>query len=159
MNTNLLITFIILNIVNVIIQTVKSLATVKCGKGVAAIVNAVAFGLYTIVTVYMLCELPLMWKAGIVALCNLVGVFLVKWAEEKARKDKLWKVELTVRQTRTLVLARELEELNIPFNYIENVGKYTVFNIYCTTQKESAFVKDLTTRHHAKYFVTESKNL
>lgn len=159
MNTNLLITFIILNIVNVIIQTVKSLATVKCGKGVAAIVNAVAFGLYTIVTVYMLCELPLMWKACIVALCNLVGVFLVKWAEEKARKDKLWKVELTVRQTRTPVLARELEELNISFNYIENVGKYTVFNIYCATQKESAFVKDLTTRHHAKYFVTESKNL
>ena len=159
MNMNLLITFIILNIVNVVIQTIKSLATVKCGKGVAAIVNAVAFGLYTIVTVYMLCELPLMWKAGIVALCNLVGVFLVKWAEEKARKDKLWKVELTVRQTRTSVLARELEELNIPFNYIENVGKYTVFNIYCATQKESAFVKELTTRHNAKYFVTESKNL
>ena len=159
MNMNLLITFIILNIINVVIQTIKSLATVKCGKGVAATVNAVAFGLYTIVTVYMLCELPLMWKAGIVALCNLVGVFLVKWAEEKARKDKLWKVELTVRQTRTLVLARELEELNIPFNYIENVGKYTVFNIYCATQKESAFVKELTTRHNAKYFVTESKNL
>lgn len=159
MNMNLLITFIILNIINVVIQTIKSLATVKCGKGVAAIVNAVAFGLYTIVTVYMLCELPLMWKASIVALCNLVGVFLVKWAEEKARKDKLWKVELTVRQTRTPVLARELEELNIPFNYIENVGKYTVFNIYCATQKESAFVKDLTTRHNAKYFVTESKNL
>ena len=159
MNMNLLITFIILNIINVVIQTIKSLATVKCGKGIAAIVNAVAFGLYTIVTVYMLCELPLMWKAGIVALCNLVGVFLVKWAEEKARKDKLWKVELTVRQTRTSVLARELEELNIPFNYIENVGKYTVFNIYCATQKESAFVKELTTRHNAKYFVTESKNL
>ena len=155
----LLIIFIVLNVFNVIIQTVKSICTIKCGKVSAALINAVAFGLYTIVTVYMLCELPLMWKAGIVALCNLVGVFLVKWAEEKARKDKLWKVELTVRQTRTSVLARELEELNIPFNYIENVGKYTVFNIYCATQKESAFVKDLTTRHNAKYFVTESKNL
>ena len=71
---NLLITFILLNIANVIIQTIKSIATIKCGKGIAAIVNAVAFGLYTIVTVYMLCELPLWWKAGIVAACNLVGV-------------------------------------------------------------------------------------
>ena len=159
MNTNLLIIFICLNIVNVIIQTIKSIATVKCGKGIAALVNAVAFGLYTIVTVYMMCELPLMWKAGIVALCNLVGVFLVKFAEEKARKDKLWKVELTVRNNKTDVLARECEELNIPFNQSQNVGKYTVFNIYCATQKESAFVKDLTTRHNAKYFVTESKNL
>lgn len=32
MNTNLLLTFIALNIVNVILQTVKSIATVKCGK-------------------------------------------------------------------------------------------------------------------------------
>ena len=51
MNTELLIIFIVLNIVNVVIQTVKSLATVKCGKTVAAIVNAVAYGLYTVVVV------------------------------------------------------------------------------------------------------------
>lgn len=159
MDTNLLVIFIILNILNVVIQTVKSLATVKCGKGVAALVNAVAYGLYTIVTVYMLCELPLMWKAGIVALCNLVGVFAVKWAEEKARKDKLWKVELTVKNFRTDVLHKELTEMNIPHNYIENIGSYTVFNIYCATQKESAFVRNLAQYHKAKFFVSESKNL
>ena len=36
---NLLTLFIILNIVNVIIQTVKSIATIKCGKYMAAFVN------------------------------------------------------------------------------------------------------------------------
>ena len=55
MDTKLLLVFIGLNIANVIIQTVKSIATVKCGKGVAAIVNAVAYGLYTVVTVYLMC--------------------------------------------------------------------------------------------------------
>ena len=53
----LLITFIILNTLNVIIQTIKSIATVKCKKFTAAIINAVAYGLYIVVTVYMLCEL------------------------------------------------------------------------------------------------------
>ena len=159
MNTQLFITFVALNIVNVIMQTMKSLATVKCGKTIAALVNAVTFGLYTVVTVYMLCDLPLMWKAGIVALCNLVGVFIVKWIEEIARKDKLWKVEMTVRNYRTDVLHRELTEFNIPHNYIENVGNYTVFNIYCATQRESAFVKEVGTKHRAKFFVTETKNL
>ena len=77
----LLILFIVLNVVNVIIQTVKSLATVKCGKGMASIVNAVAYGLYTIVLVYTMCDLPLYLKALVVALCNLVGVFIVKWLE------------------------------------------------------------------------------
>lgn len=42
MNIQLLLTFIILNILNVIIQTIKSIATVKCGKGIASIINAVA---------------------------------------------------------------------------------------------------------------------
>ena len=45
MNWNLLWLFVGLNVVNVIIQTVKSLATVKCGKTVAAMVNALAYGL------------------------------------------------------------------------------------------------------------------
>ena len=155
----LLIEFIILNILNVIIQTVKSLVTVKCGKELAAIVNAIAFGLYTVVTVYMMCELPLGTKAIVVALCNLVGVYVVKLLEEKAKKDKLWKVELTVRENHTTELHTNLKDLNIPHKYIENVGNYTIFNIYCATQKESALVRDIANRYNAKYFVTESKAL
>ena len=155
----LLFEFIILNILNVIIQTVKSLVTVKCGKELAAIVNAIAFGLYTVVTVYMMCELPLGTKAIVVALCNLVGVYVVKLLEEKARKDKLWKVELTVRENHTTELHTNLKDLNIPHKYIENVGNYTIFNIYCATQKESALVRDIANRYNAKYFVTESKAL
>lgn len=158
MDWNLLLVFVVLNIVNVIIQTVKSLATVKCGKGVAALVNAIAYGLYTIVTVYMLCELDLWLKAGVVAVCNLIGVWLVKYFEEKARKDKLWKVEMTVRDYYTDKLASTLKELDIPFNYIDSVGKYTIFNVYCATQKQSATVKGIGTEYRAKFFVTETKN-
>ena len=159
MNVNLLLIFIGLNIANVIIQTVKSIATVKCGKAVAALVNAVAYGLYTIVTVYMLCELSLGLKAFIVALCNLVGVFVVKWAEEKARKDKLWKVEATVLRGHTTALHCNLVDADIPHNYLENVGRYTLFNIFCATQKQSAKAKEIMAKYDAKYFVTESKNL
>ena len=159
MDRNLLILFIALNIVNVIVQTVKSLATVKGGKLTASVVNAVAYGLYTIVTVYMLCELPLFWKAGIVALCNLVGVFVVKWIEEKARKDKLCKVEATVPAHLTENLHNALTRVNIPHNYYPNVGKYAVFNLFCETQVESALAREILNSHNAKYFVSESKVL
>lgn len=159
MNTELFLIFIGLNIVNVIIQTVKSICTVKCGKGVAALVNALAYGLYTIVTIYMLCDLDLWVKAGVVALCNLIGVYIVKWCEEKARKDKLWKVEMTVRDFYTDSLANALTDLDIPYNYIEGVGKYTIFNVYCATQKQSATVKGIGAECKAKFFVSETKNL
>ena len=157
--TELLLIFIVLNIVNVIIQTVKSIATVKCGKGVAAIVNALAYGLYTVVTVYMMCELSLGLKAFIVGACNLVGVYVVKLIEEKARKDKLWKVEATVYADYTESLHKDLEKAEIPHNYIENVGKWSVFNVYCATQKESARAKEILNLNKAKYFVSESKTL
>lgn len=159
MNTELLIIFIALNIVNVVIQTVKSLATVKCGKTVAAIVNAVAYGLYTVVVVYTVCDLPLWLKVVVVGLCNLVGVFCVKWGEEKARKDKLWKVEATIPAEYTKDLHCTLTAEEIPNNYIVGVGKYSVFNCYCATQKDSAKVKTILDKYNAKYFVSESKTL
>lgn len=160
--TNLLFIFILLNIVNVVVQTVKSIATIKCGKGAAAIVNAIAFGLYTIVTVYMMCELPLATKALIVAGCNLVGVYVVKYFEEKARKDKLWKVEATIRndgidpEKDDCII--ELRASNIPMNYVD-INRYLLINCYCATQEDSRKVKTILDKHDAKYFVTESKNL
>ena len=159
MDTKLLLVFIGLNIANVIIQTVKSIATVKCGKGVAAIVNAVAYGLYTVVTVYLMCELSLGLKALIVALCNLVGVYVVKWCEEKARKDKLWKIEATVSEPYTKSLHLDLTAEEIPCNYIPKIGKWSVFNIYCDSQEKSKKVKALLEKYDAKYFVSESKTL
>ena len=159
MDTNLLILFIVLNVANVIIQTVKSLATIKCGKGMAALVNAVAYGLYTVVLVYTVCDLPLMLKVAVVAACNLIGVFIVKWGEEKSRKAKLWKVEATVYDAYTDSLHNDLNTMGIPHNYITGIGKYTVFNIYCETQKESKIAKEVLDFHKAKYFVSESKTL
>ena len=161
-DSKLLLVFIVLNIANVIIQTVKSIATVKCGKGMAALINAVAYGLYTIVTVYLMCELDLYLKAGIVAVCNLVGVYVVKWAEEKARKDKLWKVEATIPNQGISAenddCLIELKNANIPMNYID-INKYILVNCYCATQTESKVVKEILDKYNAKYFVSESKTL
>ena len=107
----------------------------------------------------MMCELNLGLKALIVALCNLVGVFVVKLIEEKTRKDRLWKVEATVLRGHTTALHCNLVDADIPHNYLENVGRYTLFNIFCATQKQSAKAKEIMAKYDAKYFVTESKIL
>ena len=158
MNTNLLITFILLNIANVIIQTFRSIITINGTKLSAAISNAVAYGLYTVVVVYTVCDLPLWLKVVVVGACNLVGVFFVKWGEEKARKDKLWKVEATVKPCEFEAIKTYCEVADLPFSYID-INKYILFNFYCATQKESAIVRDLLDKHNAKYFVAESKTL
>ena len=152
--------FIILNIVNVVIQTIKSIATIKCGAWSAAAINAIAYGLYTVVVVYMNADgLGVFWKAIIIGICNLIGVYVVKLIEAKSRKDKLWKVEATILRGWTNELHKMLVQAELSHNYLENVGKYTLFNVYCETQAESAKAKEVLDRYNAKYFVSESKNL
>lgn len=155
----LLIIYIILNVINVLLQTIKSIATIKGGKLVSALTNAIAYGLYTVVVVYMMCDLPLWLKATIIGLCNLIGVYIVKWLEEKARRDKLWKIEMTVRNERAEDLAEMLKMARISFNSVTTSGLDTVFNVYSKTQKESLAIKEMAKKFHAKYFVTESKVL
>lgn len=154
-----LMVFIVLNVVNVVIQTVKSIATVKCGAWAAAITNAVAYGLYTVVVVYMNADgLGLAWKALIIGLANLVGVYVVKLVEIKNRKDQLWKVEATVSRSVVSALDETLYNEKIPHNYLV-AGSYGIFNCYCATQAESVIVKKILDEYGAKYFVSESKTL
>lgn len=159
MDIKLLIIFVLLNVVNVIIQTIKSIATIKCGKAVAALVNAIAYGLYTVVVVYTVCDLPLWLKVIVVGVANLIGVYVVKYFEEKGRKDKLWKIEATVYEPYTESLHNNLKNAELPHNYIEEIGKYTIFNVYCETQEDSRKAKEILDYHKAKYFVSESKIL
>lgn len=159
MNWELFWLFVILNVVNVIIQTVKSIATIRCGKWAAALINAVAYGLYTIVVVYTVCDLDLWVKVAVVAVANLIGVYAVKLFEEKSRKDKLWEVRATVKPSQVGVLSEKLDKANISYNCFKTSSDYRVFNIYCPTQKDSLAVKEILAKYHAKYFVSESKTL
>lgn len=158
MNIELLVVFIILNAVNVILSTIRSLCTINGGKFIAASMNALCYGVYTVVIIYTMCDLPLAYKALIVAAINFIGVWIVKWVEEKARKDKLWKVEATIPTREFHEVTGYLKEQSIPYSYID-IEKYYIFNIYCATQKQSATVKQLLNNSQAKYFVSESKNL
>ena len=151
--------FIVLNIVNVIIQTVKSIVTVNGGKMSAAIINAVTYAIYTVVVVFMTAEgLGILWKAIIIGIANFGGVYVVKLIEEKSRKDKLWKVEATVPREVALDLVRKLKANDLSYNYVD-INKYYLFNVYCATQTQSAKVKEVLNTYNAKYFVSESKAL
>lgn len=155
----LLIQFIILNITNVIIQTVKSIATIKCGKGVAALANAIAYGLYTIVVIYMVCELPLWQKVVIVGGANLVGVYVVKALEEKSKKSKLWKIEVTALQADKTKILDHIRNLNLSYNYFDINNEYVGFNFYCSTKEDTTIVKNLLHWYNVKYIILENKGV
>lgn len=155
----LLIIFTALSMVNVVFSTIRSIVTIKGGKWSASLISAAYFAFYNIMLIYTVATFPLWQKCAITFGCNLVGVLIVKMAEEKMHKDMLWKVELTVHSEYTAELHRLLNSYDIPHNYLENVGKWSIFNAYCATQKESAIVKTCGKACNAKFFVSETKIL
>ena len=156
--TNLLIIFIVLSIINVIFSTIKSIVTVKGGAFSASVISALYYGYYNIVLIYTVAEFPLWQKIVVTFGCNLIGVFMVKWGEEKTKKDKLWKVEATIDKSEFDQNKELLDLFKVPHNYID-IEKYVILNFYCATKKQSETVKNLLDEMNAKYFVAESKNL
>ena len=153
----MLITFVILNVLNVIIQTAKSIVTIKCGKGVAALVNAIAYGLYTVVLVYMNCDIPLWEKVIVVGSANLIGVYIVKFFEEKSKKDKLWKIEFSLKKG---YFNSAVDELNInDISYNSSIfGEYVTITAFANTQEETKIINNIVKKYNAKYFITETKS-
>ena len=164
MDLKLLILFILLTVLNVILGAVKSIVTIKGTKFVAAILNAIAYAINTLVVFYTANEsLALILKIIIVAITNFIGVYIVKFVEEKKTKDKLWKIECTVASNLSETIERLLTNNRIPYKKQEGidygVDQCIIFSIYAKTKEQSKRVKELFKNYKVKYFIVESQIL
>lgn len=148
--------FFLCSLVNVMLSTCKTVLTVKASKGAATLINACTYGFYAIV-VKQLASFDLIYTVSITIITNIIGVYASLWILEKFSKDKLWKIEVTIPTQYLESVDMELAE--IPHSYIYISDKHTLFNFYCSTQKESKEIKEIVNRYNAKYFVAESKVL
>ena len=160
MDYKFLAVFFTLSIINVVFATIKSLVTINGGKAVASFISGGYFAFYNVMMVYTVADFPMWQKCVITFVCNVVGVWLVKWGEEKARKDKLWKIEATFKHDDNLITElKEWGKVNdIGFKY-NDIVKYYEIDFYSHTQAESVIIKNFIEKHNGKYFVAESKSL
>ena len=151
---NPILLFTLATIVNVSVSTIRSICTIKCGKWLSALTNAICYGFYPLIVMLTAKDtVDIITNMCITAVANFICVWIIKYVEEKARKDKLWRIDLTVPAEETAFIHRKLQ--GIPHNYIE-CGPKTVFNCYCATQKESAEVKTLAVAIGGQYSAYES---
>lgn len=150
----LIIIFICLNLINVCLQTANHIITVKSNKFFASFFNALTFGTYTIVLVYMTCDLPLWLKVIIVAGCNLVGAFIVKTIEEKTQKKKIYKIEISIPKLYESEIKKELDFYGISYTTFSIDYKYLEVNCYCYTVEKKEQALSTANKFNAKYFIT-----
>ena len=156
MNT---IIFAIATIVNVTLSTIRSICTIKCGKWLSALTNAICYGFYPLIVMLTAKDtVTIVVNMAITAVANFICVWLIKYVEEKARKDKLWKVELACPRVYWDDMHKLLKEYTIPHNYVE-VGHWAMFNCYCMTQRGTQIVVDLAKKRECKISAYESQPL
>lgn len=158
---NFIIFFALITLANVIIQTVKSLFTIKGGKLSAATVNAIAFGFYTYIIFFTADDSISLWqKALITAVCNFIGVFFVKFIEERLQKDRLWIFNCTakVESTDVIKITELLKSMDISLTYNQLKDDLYTLSIYSYTQSESEMIESVLKNYKIKYCVIETKS-
>lgn len=158
---NFIIFFALITLANVIIQTVKSLFTIKGGKLSAATVNAIAFGFYTYIIFFTADDSISLWqKALITAICNFIGVFFVKFIEERLQKDRLWIFNCTakVESADVIKITELLKSMDISLTYNQLKDDLYTLSIYSYTQSESEMIKSVLKNYKIKYCVIETKS-
>ena len=152
-----IILFFVCQLVNVALNTAKSIIMHKEEKISSTLINAITYGFYTIIVVMTASELPLWITIVITVITNIIGVYVSMWILEKFKKDKLWEIHATIDEEDCNCLADELDMLEIGYvDFKTNNGK-AVFHIYSNSQKESAEIKDRLDFYRAKYIVHEER--
>lgn len=152
----MLLIFALATFLNVVLSTIKSVMTIKGTKISAAVWNALSFGLYSyIVILTATADLTTVEKIIVTVVCNLIGVYGVKWVEEKMRKDRMWKLEMTVLYCEASEMHKALEAANIP-NHYTDAGRHAAFSCYCSTKAETDTALAIGEKFNAKTFAAET---
>lgn len=151
--------FVVLNFINVLVNTARSLCTIKGGKWIASIMNAICYGYYTVIIVITATyDMPLLIKCFAVAFVNFVGVFTIKFCEEKMKKDSLWIYNaIGISSTEYTVLSIFCKNENIKYVYHKIADDFYSIEIFSETSKDSEKIVKGLENLELKYYAVEAK--
>ena len=146
------IVFCICSLINVILSTLKTLIMVNAGRGSAIVINAVCYGFYTLV-VKQLSAVDYITAVVVTILANIVGVWVSYKIMDLFKKDKLWRITVTLKTLEEhSSCVEELTKYNIGFT---RVNDSLSIDIYSYNQTESAVIKNILSNYKHKYFIQE----
>lgn len=148
----ILILYLILQITNVILATIKSIVTIKGSKLSAALMNALSYSVNVIVVIYTVMDFSIWVKILITAITNFAGTYLGVYITEKLRKDRLWEIKATVITVTDYINIKNAlkAQSHIKYNSMtldDNQGY--LFYVYTKNKQQSKIVRDILWQNNA----------
>ena len=159
---NIIVLFLFLQLLNVILSTIRSVVTIKGTRIAASIVNAVYYGFYTIIVIYTAADNMNIWvKIAITTTTNFIGTYIGRYIVDKIKCDKLWEITATFKQKYKAEIEETLLQNNILYISLATcTTKITALKIYSKNKTESKQIRSILKKYDA-YFVAQEfdKNL
>ena len=156
-----IILFIILQIVNVVLSTIKSLILIKGYKWASIIANTIYFGVYTAV----LKQLTLIDNICLLIIITMAANFFGTWVgiviTDKVRKADLWTIATVVKKEYVKDYKQALNEAKIKYiSYQTTWDECAAIDIFSENRSQSKTIKEILLRFNAKYSIqTSHRNL
>ena len=152
-----IIIFFLLNLVNVVLGTLRSFCTIRCNQHIGMAVTTISYTFYAGI-VKMISGQP-MWIVLLATfITNVIGFYIADFIFKKLSKDKLWKITISVKSDFAKnEIMHKLHEYGIPVYEIkcyDNADWY-LLEVYARTQGESAITKEIISPFKVKTAVTQ----
>jgi uncharacterized protein YebE (UPF0316 family) len=157
MNPEILL-FIILQVVNVILSTIKSIVMIRGNKRATVIANTIYFGIYTAV-IKQVASIDNIWLLiGVTMAANFIGTWVGLNITEKMRKADLWTIKTVIKVERLKDYKKALNEAGLKYiSYKTTWDEYTAVDILSENRSQSKVIKEILEDFNAKYSVHTSR--
>lgn len=154
MNYNLIF-FVVIQLLNVIVSTFKSILTVEGSKHSAALINAVSYTFF-VVTTKLTMDYSFEFIIITTFLTNYIGVYFSKWYMEKRRKERLWTITATIRKDVVSKIELSLKKRSVKYAIIPAYNDRLLLNMFSYSKAESLLIKEILDKYKVPFAVTEN---
>jgi hypothetical protein len=154
--------FFMVSLVNVILSTLRSLVTAKSdSKFIVSLMNGLSYGFYAIV-IQQMTSFSMVITVVITLVSNFIGVAMSMYILDMVKKDKVWKVSVTVLDnSENIAIINDLQANDLSASYFTMQSKNKKLlgiDIYSKSQKESLLLRELLEKYNVKYNISEVRN-
>lgn len=151
-----IIIFVAVQLVNVIISTIKSVLTVNGSRWTATWINTVSYTFAAVIT-KMITEQSFAVVIAATATTNLVGVYIGRLITDKTRQTKLWTVQATLRGAMRDDVECELRMKHIQYTLIPALNDRYFISIFSYSKNESRLIERILGKRAIPFTITENR--
>lgn len=153
----MVLTFILLQFLNIIISTFKSVLLIKGTKAHAALINAISYSLAIFITYVVSNEISIYYSIPITFILNLVGVYIGLTILEKLRKDQLWRISTTIKTEylEDYIQALRAEGVQL-MPYETGRHDYSVVDVFSNNREETSRIQPIIKKYEVKYTILKN---